>query len=84
VFVSLVAEPAGTLSLVPDEEEWITQAEAARRLGVSVSTIKNLASAGQLTSRRRGRRGGVLSEDVSQLLRASRIQRPPGPADTLS
>jgi excisionase family DNA binding protein len=54
---------------------WMTEPQAAERLGISLATLKNLVRTGRLPiDRRRPRQGGIRAEDVDDLLSASRIE----------
>lgn len=56
-----------------DDPDWVTLSEAARRLGMSVSYVKDRAAAGDLVIVRRGRQGGVNWTAVERWIAYSRV-----------
>lgn len=56
-------------------EEWVTIAEAARRLGMSQTWFKQWAATAGVIKRRRGRRSGVNWASVEEVIRRSRLSQ---------
>ena len=56
-----------------DEAEWVTVAEAARRLGMSTSWIRDHATSGDIQIVRRGRQPGVSWPSVDNWIRQCRV-----------
>lgn len=57
-----------------DEEVWLTRAEAARYLRVSVRTLDRMADAGEVTRYRLGRNVRFRLDELEQLPRSDRAQ----------
>jgi hypothetical protein len=62
------------------EDGWLTERDAAYRLGIGISTVKHLVYIGKLPIIHRHKRGGIRVEDVDILLLGARIK----PGTTLS
>jgi hypothetical protein len=63
------------LSTPSDESEWVTAAEAARRLGMSAAWLKSLAKTEQIYIAPRGGRPGVDWSTVEAYIARSRVTR---------
>lgn len=60
---------------VEDRAEWVTVAEAGRRLGMSASSFTNLAKFDGITVERRGSSPGVPWEEVEAFIEGARVSR---------
>lgn len=59
---------------VTDAPEWLSTAEAARRLGVTTRTLYTFINTGELTAYRFGRLIRLTDEDLAAFIESCRIQ----------